>query len=222
MTWILMLAVWGKEVVLRCVWRWDRWCPWYENIGTLIWAPEQGDMFILDSVYNIREGSFEENGSSSWSDASYWHRLLCACALIKGKIFCLTAHHFYVFFRDGKFPLNSGNESNLWYRSNKPRKLWAFESHTELQHKFLRLEAPFRFLWGGKKRTGHLMTSLPAILVSPSLRTQPISKIKVQMFSLHCVQYNELLPASCLELISDDNRLSWSQRLHACTVLGQM
>lgn len=88
-----------------------------------LYKVQRGDVFILDSVYNIRERSFEEKGSSPWSDAS----LLCVCALIKGKIFWLTAHHFYVLFWDGKFPLNSGNESNLWYRSNKPRKLRALK-----------------------------------------------------------------------------------------------
>lgn len=44
------------------------------------------------------------------------------------------------------------------------------------------------------------MTSLPVILASPSLRTKLISKT----FSLHCVQYNEILPASWFEEINDD------------------
>lgn len=48
------------------------------------------------------------------------------------------------------------------------------------------------------------MTLLPAILVSPFLRTKLISKIKIQMLSLHCVHYNELLPSSFLEQISND------------------
>lgn len=67
MTWtrcpeIQMLAVWGKEVVLRCVWRWNRWCSWYENIGTLISGPEQGHAHTRGPVYNIRERSFKEKG----------------------------------------------------------------------------------------------------------------------------------------------------------------
>lgn len=106
----------------------------------------------LYEVQSTRERSFEEKGSSPGSDASCWPCLMCVCALIKGKIFSLTAYHFYVFFRDGKIPLNSGNGSNLWYRSNKPRKLWAFESHTELQQSYRGLRSLFCFFEKKKRR----------------------------------------------------------------------
>lgn len=144
MTWtrcpeIQTLAVWGKNVVLRCVnvrqmmpMVWKHWHPYMRSR-----APERGLL--------------RRQGVQPDLDASCWPCLMCVCALIKGKIFSLTAHHFYVFFRDGKIPLNSGNGSNLWYRSNKPRKLWAFESHTELQQKLLRLAVSLQFLWEEEK-----------------------------------------------------------------------
>ncbi len=108
-----------------------------------LYKVQRGDVFILDSTTSER--SFEEKRSSPWSDAS----LLCVCALIKGNIFWLTAHHFYVLFWEGKFPLNSGNESNLWYRSNKHRKLPALK--VTLNYSTSNLGLHF-FEWKKKKR----------------------------------------------------------------------
>ncbi len=148
-----------------------------------LYKVQHGDVFILDSTTSER--SFEEKRSSPWSDGS----LLCVCALIKRNIFWLTAHHFYVLFWEGKFPLNSGNESNLWYRSNKPRKLPALKVtlNCSTSNRGLRLSS---ISLNGRKKVRALMTLFPAILVSPFLRTKLISKIKGQMLSLLCVHYN--------------------------------
>lgn len=81
MTWILMLAVWGKEVVLRCVWRWDRWCPWYENTGTLIWAPEQG--------YVHARLSLEHQRGVFWGEREF---ILIGCQLLASSPVCLCSH----------------------------------------------------------------------------------------------------------------------------------